>query len=108
MFSLTFDNHFSVLPAQEQSELLLEAALPWMLKYIGRTPTKHFEYKTDSVEGLIIARYYIDNSVSNVISLVLSYTLQTPILGLTQELVRYVPFPRLACVVYERLHIYPV
>ena len=50
------------------------------------------------MEGLIIAIYYNDNSVSNVISLVLSYILQTPILGLTQEWVRDVPFPRLACV----------
>ena len=40
LFSLTSDNHFRVLPAQEQSELLLEAALPWMLKCIGRTRTK--------------------------------------------------------------------
>ena len=28
LFNLTFDNHFRVLPAQEQSELLLEATLP--------------------------------------------------------------------------------
>ncbi len=63
-----------------------------------------YDYKTDSMEGLIIAIYYNDSSVSNVISLVLSYILQTPILGLTQEWVRDVPFPRLARVVYERLH----
>ena len=67
-----------------------------------------YDYKTDSMEGLIIAIYYNDNSVSNVISLVLSYIHQTPILGLTQEWVRDVSFSRLACVVYERLHIYPM
>ena len=41
LFSLTSDNHFMVLPAQEQSELLLGAALPWMSKCIGRTLIKH-------------------------------------------------------------------
>ena len=41
LFTLTFDNHFSGLPAQEQSELLLGAALPWMSTCIGRTLTKH-------------------------------------------------------------------
>ena len=60
------------------------------------------------MEGLIIAKYYNDNSVSDVISLVLSYILQTPILWLTQEWFRDVSFSRLACVVYERVHIYPV
>ena len=42
------------------------------------------------MESLIIARSYNDNSVSNIISLVLSYILQTHILGLTQEWFRAV------------------
>ena len=46
-------------------------------------PQSTYNYKTDNVESLIIARYYNYNSVSNVISLVLSYILQTPIIGLT-------------------------
>ena len=41
LFSLTFDNHFRVLPAQERYELLLGAALPLMSNCIGRTLTKH-------------------------------------------------------------------
>ncbi len=85
LFSLTSDNHFRVLPAQEQSELLLEAALPFMSIGIDRTLTKHVLFQNRQDGGFIIARYYNDNSVSNDISFVLSYILQTPILGLTQE-----------------------
>ena len=102
LFSLTFDNQFRVLPAQEQSELLLGATLPWMSKCIGRILTKQYDYKTDNVESLIIARSCNDNSVSNVISLVLSYILQTPILGLTQEWFRAVSLSRLARGVYDK------
>ena len=97
LFSLTFENHFRVLPTREQSELLLEAALPLMSKCIGRTLTNTYDYKTDNVEGFIIARYHNDNSVSNVVSLVLSYILKAPVLGLTREWFRTVSFPRLAC-----------
>ena len=50
-----------------------------------------YDYKRDNVESLIMARSYNDNSVSNVISLVLSYILQTPILGLTQECLELCP-----------------
>ena len=43
----------------------------------GHSQSTH-DYKTNNVDGFIIARYYSDNSASNVISLVLYYILQTP------------------------------
>ena len=78
------------------------------MQQLAGHPQSTYDYKTDNVEGLIIARYYNYNSVSNVLSFVLSYILPTPIQGLTQEWFRDVSFSMLACVVYERLHIYPV
>ena len=108
LFSLTFDNHSRVLPAQEQSELLLGLPFHGCQIALAGHSQNTYDYKTYNVESLIIARSYNDNSVSNVIYLVLSYILQTPILGLTQEWFRAVSFFRLACGVYDKLHIYPV
>ena len=64
-------------------------------------PQSTYDYKTDNMEGLITARYYNYNSVSNVISLVIFS--KHP-----QEWFRALSFSRLACGVYVRLHIHPV
>ena len=80
----------------------MDVKMHWQDTHKSRMITKQTMWRV-----FFIARSYNDNGVSNVISLVLSYILQTPILGLTQEWFRTVSFSRLACGVYDTLHIYP-
>ena len=71
LFSLTFDNHFSVLLHRNNPRYYWGLLCHGCQNALAGNSQSTYDYKTDNVESLIIARSFNDNSVSNVISLVL-------------------------------------